>query len=330
MDERDRAEIELNLPGMDAVYRARERSGSVTRVTPLLDDVRLDAALGARVRVKAEHMQRTGSFKFRGLYNRVACLEDAQRARGLVTMSSGNAAQALALAAKLFDCPCTVVTFPDTAPTKLSSVRALGAEIVFGGDSADELLATSMALVEQRGLQFVHPFDDPDVIAGHASMALEMLEAGGGFDAVLVPTSGGGLLSATALVCKHLAPDTRIVGVQPADACGIYQSFMQGHIVSHEPRTIADGLRAQRPGERNFALIQRYVDDILLVDDAHILPAMALVWNTLRTAIEPSAAVGIALLMTDRRFRGMNVGVVTTGCNVDPSLLVSACQEFED
>ena len=320
-------DADMHLTNVDEVYRAREITAPVTRVTPLLDDMRLDTAVNASVHVKAEHMQRTGSFKFRGIYHRVARCSGEQRARGIITMSSGNAAQALAMTARLFDCPCTVVTFPDTAATKLAAVRSLGAEVVFGGDTVDELMATCRELVERRGLQFVHPFDDPEVIAGHGSMALELLEAGGDYDAVLVPTSGGGLLSATALVYKQLSPGTRLFGVQPADACGIYRSFNAGKIVDDTPDTIADGLRAERPGVHNFALIQRYVDDILLVPDDRILPAMALVWNTLRTAIEPSAAVGIALLMSEaQRFRGMKVGVITTGCNVDPALLVTACQ----
>jgi threonine dehydratase len=239
-------------------------------------------------------------------------------------MSSGNAAQALALAARIFACPCTVVTFPDAAANKLASVRALGADIVFGGNTSSQLAATCHELCEQHGLQFVHPFDDPDVIAGHASMALELHETEEALDAILVPASGGGLLSATALAFKHLAPTTKVFGVQPEDACGIHKSFVAGKILSHEPNTIADGLRAQSPGIHNFALIQQHVDDILLVSEQSILRAMALAWDTLRILIEPSAAVGIALLMIDDRFRDMRVGVITTGCNVEPAMLVEA------
>jgi threonine dehydratase len=321
--------LERALPSLDDVYRARELTRRVTRSTPLLDDLRLDQSLRTSVVIKAEHMQRTGSFKFRGIYHRVACLTNDQRKRGLVTMSSGNAAQALALAARLFDCPCTVVTFADAAATKLQGIKSLGANISIGGDTADELMKTSQELVAQHGWTFVHPFDDPDLIAGHGAIALEMIEQGSGYDAVLVPTSGGGLLSATALVFKSLAPETRVYGVQPEEACGIYQSFVSGKITSHFPNTIADGLRAQRPGEYNFALIKRFVDDILLVPEVDILPAMALVWNTLRTVIEPSAAIGISRLMTDRQFRNLKVGVITTGSNVDLSLLIRACEQLK-
>lgn len=285
--------------------------------------------MGATVYVKAEHLQRTGCFKFRGIFHKVASLSDQQRANGLVTMSSGNAAQALAMAARYFDCPCTVVTFPDTVAAKLAPIRALDADIVFGGNTVDELYAACQTLVAERGLAFVHPFDDPDVIAGHGSLALELHDAVDTLDAVLVPTSGGGLLSATALVYKHIAPDTKIYGVQPADACGIYKSVATGKIVAHPPRTIADGLRAHQPGACNFALIERHADGILLVPDEHIPPAMALIWDTLRTAIEPSAAVCIAFLMAEKqRFSGMKVGVVTTGCNVDLSQLQTAYQAF--
>jgi len=312
------------LPNIEDVLQARQRSGRAIRQTPLLQDIRLSEDLGVQVQAKAEHMQHTGSFKFRGIYHRVARLTPEQRAKGLITMSSGNAALALAMAAKIFECPATVVTFPDAAPTKIGPVADLGAEVVFGGQSGDELMRTCNNLVSEKGLSFVHPFDDADVIAGHGSMALEILESGETFDAILVPASGGGLLSATALVYKQRAPETRVIGVQPTNACGIFKSFNGGEIIGCDPDTIADGLRAQRPGTLNFELIQHYVDDVLLVEDEHIVPAMALAWNLLRIAIEPSAAVGLALLMTDSRFQGQKVAVVSTGCNVDLSMLATA------
>lgn len=317
------------LPSLEDVYRAREITRQITRSTPLLDDLRLDQSLRCSVALKAEHMQRTGSFKFRGIYHRVARLTNGQRARGLVTMSSGNAAQALALAAKLFDCPCTIVTFADAAATKLEGIKSLGANVIIGGDTADELMETSQELVARHGWSFVHPFDDPDVIAGHGAIALEMIEQGSDYDAVLVPTSGGGLLSATALVFKSLAPETRVYGVQPEGACGIYQSFISGKITGYFPNTIADGLRAQRPGEYNFALIKRFVDDILLIPEEDIFPAMALVWNTLRMVIEPSAAIGISRLIRDMQFQNRKVGVISTGSNVDLTLVVRACQQLK-
>jgi threonine dehydratase len=307
---------------LDDVRAAHERQVGVIRRTPMLTDPRLDRAVGRRAAVKGEHLQRGGSFKFRGLDNKIASLGDAAK-DGIVVVSSGNAAQAAALSAHVRGIPCTVV-MPDKAlPTKVQAVESLGATIVRGGPTSVEMFATGDRLAAERSLHQVHAFDQPEVVAGHGSLALELLEDCPDVGTVYVPASGGGLLAAVALVVKSLAPQVRVVGVQPVGADSVRRSLDAGRPVPVDApiTTICDALTAQCVGSLTFEIIKTYVDDVVLVDDEQACAAMRTAWLTLRQAVEPGAATALAALMAaDKTGDGTDVAVLSGG-NVDLGLL---------
>jgi threonine dehydratase len=310
-----------SLPTIDDVHAAREGQRGRIRRTPVMTDPRFDRAAGRSVAVKAEHLQRGGSFKFRGLDHKIGSL--GPRAEdGILVVSSGNAAQAAALSAHVRGIPCTVV-MPDKAlATKVEAVESLGATIVRGGATSTEMFATGARLVEERSLHFVHPFDQPEVVVGHGSLALEILEDLPDVRTIYVPASGGGLLAAVALVVKSVAPAVRVVGVQPVHADSLRLSLAAGHPVALERpiTTVADALTAQRCGDLTFALISSYVDDVVLVDDEQICAAMRTCWLTLRQAVEPAAATAVAALLAEDG-GGLDVAVLSGG-NVDLGLLL--------
>jgi len=279
----------------------------------------LDEATGAaRVLLKAENLQRAGAFKFRGAYNAVASLSPAERARGVATVSSGNHAGALALAARLHEVPA-VILMPDDAPAgKLAATAGYGAEIVpFDRYEQDreELLA---ALVNERGLVPVHPYDDPRVMAGQGTTALELLEDAGPLDLLLVCLGGGGLLAGCATAVKALSPDTRVVGVEPEAGDDFVRSLAAGERVRIDvPRTIADGQQLPLPGELTFPVIQNLVDEVVTVSDAEIVDAMRLLFERTKTVTEPSGACAFAALLAGRvDAAGLRVGVTLSGGNV--------------
>jgi threonine dehydratase len=304
------------------VRAARERQAGVIRRTPLLTDPRLDHAAGRPVAVKAEHLQRGGSFKFRGLDNKIASLGEAARS-GILVVSSGNAAQAAALSAHVRGIPCTVVMPDQALPTKVQAVESLGATIVRGGPTSVEMFATGDRLAAELSLHQVHPFDQPEVVAGHGSLALEILEDCDRLGAVYVPASGGGLLAAVALVVKTVAPQVRVVGVQPVGADSVRRSLAAGRPVPVDApiTTICDALTAQCVGSLTFDVISSYVDEIVLVDDEQAGAAMRTAWLAVRQAIEPGAATSLAaLLAAPPSADGLDVAVLSGG-NVDLELL---------
>jgi threonine dehydratase len=272
--------------------------------------------------VKGEHLQRGGSFKFRGLDNKIASLGAAAR-DGILVVSSGNAAQAAALSAHVRGISCTVV-MPDKAlPMKVQAVESLGATIVRGGPTSVEMFATGDRLATERSLHQVHPFDQPEVVAGHGSLALELLEDCPDAGTVYVPASGGGLLAAVALVVKGLAPHVRVVGVQPVGADSVRRSLEAGAPVAVDApiTTICDALTAQCVGALTLELIAAFVDDVVLVDDEQVCAAMRTAWLTLRQAVEPGAATSLAALMAAAGpTTGVDVAVLSGG-NVDLGLL---------
>jgi threonine dehydratase len=310
------------LPTMDDVYSAREAQDGRVRRTPMLTDPRFTREVGRPAAVKAEHLQRGGSFKFRGLDHKIGALGE-QALEGILVVSSGNAAQAAALSAYVRGIPCTVVMPDQALPMKVQAVESLGAEILRGGATSTEMFATGARLVEERSLHFVHPFDQPEVVAGHGSLALEILEDQPDVRTIYVPASGGGLLAAVALVVKAVAPTVRVVGVQPVDADSVRLSLAAGHPVPVERpiTTVADALTAQRCGDLTYQLISSYVDDVVLVDDEQICTAMRTAWLTLRQAVEPAAAAAVAALQLGQDgTAGVDVAVLSGG-NVDLGLL---------
>jgi threonine dehydratase len=303
----------------DDVQAAAGRLEGVAHRTPVITGRQLDEATGAaRVLLKAENLQRAGAFKFRGAYNAVASLTREERARGVATVSSGNHAGALALAARLHEIPA-VILMPDDAPAgKLAATAGYGAEIIrFDRYAADreELLA---ALVEERGLVPIHPYDNFHVMAGQGTTALELLQDAGPLDVVLVCLGGGGLLAGCATAIKALSPDTRVIGVEPEEGDDFVRSLAAGERVRIDvPRTIADGQQLPIPGELTFPIIKELVDEVVTVSDAEIVDAMRLLFERAKTVTEPSGATAFAALLAGRiDAKGLRVGATISGGNV--------------
>ena len=305
---------------VDDVRAAAARIEGLAHRTPVLSSRALDEATGARVFLKAENLQRAGAFKFRGACNAVSLLSAEEREHGVATVSSGNHAQALALAARLHGVRATIL-MPDDAPAgKLAATRGYGAEVIpFDRYAVDreELLA---GLVAERGLVPIHPYDDPRIMAGQGTVALELLEQAGPLDLLLVCVGGGGLIAGCATVADALAPDVRVVGVEPEAGDDTKRSLAAGERVRIEvPRTIADGQQLPIPGELTFEVIRRLVDDVALASDAEIVSAMRFLFERLKTVAEPSGACALAALLAGRvEAQGLRVGVTISGGNVAP------------
>ncbi len=312
-------------PTITDVWQARRALRGVLRRTPILTNDRLDKELHGRLFIKAEHLQQTGSFKIRGIYNRVRLLPERERERGILTASSGNAGIAAAFAALLHGIDCTVVMPTHTVEAKIEAVRALGARVVLHGRTTSEMFAKAEEVVRSKSYAWVHPFDQPEVIAGHGTIGLELLEEIEELDTIVVPTSGGGMLSGIATVVKVLEPAIELIGVQPEGAPGIRLSLAKGGVTKCTGvDTIADGLIAEECGHLNFEIIQRHADDVVLVSDDEILEAMRTLWKTMHMAVEPSGAAALAAVYRYSRFHGRRVAVVTSGANVDLGLLEHA------
>jgi threo-3-hydroxy-L-aspartate ammonia-lyase len=299
---------------LDDVHAAARRIDGVAHRTPVLTSRALDEATGATVFLKAENLQRAGAFKFRGAYNAVASLSDEERARGVATVSSGNHAQALALAARLHGAPAVILMPEDAPPGKLAATEGYGAEIIrfdrYGQDR-EQLLAE---LVAERGLVPVHPYDDERVMAGQGTVALELLEQAGPLDVLVVPIGGGGLISGCATVAK--ANGVRVVGVEPEAGDDVKRSLAAGERVRIDvPRTIADGQQLPTPGELTFDVIRERVDEVVLASDAELVETMRFLFERLKTVVEPSGACAPAALLAGR-VPGARVGVVISGGNV--------------
>ncbi len=304
------------------VRAAAARLRGVAHRTPVLTSRTLDAMVGARVFLKAEHLQRMGAFKFRGAYNAVASLAADERARGVVAYSSGNHAQAVALAARLVGCRATVVMPHDAPPAKLAATRGYGAEVVLYDRYRGDRAAIAAAIVERTGAALIPPYDSEAVMAGAGTTALELLEqtvADGPLDALLVCTGGGGLLAGCAVAAKALAPAVEVFGVEPEAGDDVRRSLHEGRIVAIDvPRTICDGQQTTSVGARPFEVIRRHVTDVLTVPDPAVVEAMRFAFVRMKQVLEPSGASALAALMTHApRWRGRRVGVTLSGGNVD-------------
>ena len=314
--------------GLEDVRAAAGRLRGLAHRTPVLTSRHLDALTGARVFLKAENLQRTGSFKFRGAANAIACLDRSERARGVATVSSGNHAQALALAARLEGVRATILMPEDSPPGKLDATRGYGAEVVLFDRYArdrEELLA---ALVAERGLMPVHPYDDPRVMAGQGTLAAELLEDAGPLDLLLVCVGGGGLIAGCATAAKALAPGIRVVGVEPAAGDDTRRSLQAGRRVRIPvPRTIADGQQVPTPGELTFEVMRRLVDEVVVATDEEIVDAMRVLFERLKTVAEPSGACALGALLAGRvDAPGQRVGVTLSGGNVSVARFAALTQ----
>jgi threonine dehydratase len=312
-------------PDLDSIRRASERLAPYIHQTPVFTSRTLDAICGGSVVLKAENLQKIGAFKIRGAMNALLQLDDAARARGVVTHSSGNHAQAVASAGRTLGVPVCVV-MPRTAPAiKRTATEGYGARVVPCEPTLAARESTVAELIAEHGYTLVHPFDDWRVIEGQATAAWELLDQAGPLDVVIVPVGGGGLLAGTALTVKGRSPSTRVIGAEPKNADDAQRSLASGQIEpSYDPKTVADGLRTSL-GARTFSVIHDHVDAIVTATEPEILDAMRFVWERFKIIIEPSSAVPVAPVLNGTLpVRGLRVGIIITGGNVDLEPLFQA------
>ena len=305
-------------PTLTDIHQAAERIRPFAHHTPVVTCSSLDRQVGAQIFMKCENLQKVGAFKFRGACNAVFSLTDEEAARGVATHSSGNHAQAVALAAKLRGIPAYIV-MPENAPAvKKAAVAGYGGQITFCKPTLQARESTTAQIVEETGATVVHPYNDYRVIAGQGTAALELLEEIPDLDAVIAPVGGGGLLSGTAIAAKGLLPKIRVIAAEPEMADDAYRSLGAGHILpSENPKTIADGLLTSL-GDKTFPIIQQHVEQIVTVSEWGILAAMRFIWERAKLVIEPSAAVPVALLWERKiDLSGLRVGIILSGGNVD-------------
>ena len=302
----------------DDVAAAHERIRAHAKRTPVLSSSTVDALTGAKVFFKCENFQRMGAFKFRGAYNALSQLSPDEKRRGVIAFSSGNHAQAVALAGKILNVK-TLIVMPANAPqVKLDATRGYGAEVMlYRKDEKREEVTSRLA--KERNLTLIPPFDHPHVIAGQGTAAKELIEDAGPLDYLLVPCGGAGLLSGCAIAARHLSPDCRVIGVEPAAGDDATQSFKTRTLKTIQvPETIADGARTTSLGKITFPLVLDYVDDMLTVTDAELVRAMFFLWERMKIVVEPTGALAAcALLEKKLDASASRVGVILSGGNVD-------------
>ncbi len=306
------------LPTFDDVLAAAARIAPHAHVTPVLQSRTLDALAGCALHFKAEPLQRAGAFKFRGACNAVWALPADAAARGVVTHSSGNHGGALALAAATRGIPCHVVVPEGAIEAKLAAIRGYGAVLHRCAPTMAAREETAARVQRETGATFVHPYADPLVIAGQGTAALELLNANGGFDAVVVPVGGGGLAAGTALALAARAPDCELLLAEPAGAADTARSLAAGRRdVDFVPDTVCDGLRGTL-GQPGFEILHAHGARVTVVEDADTLAAQRLLWTRLKLLVEPSSAIALAAVLQQRdRLAGKRVGVILSGGNVD-------------
>ena len=309
----------MRLPEFADIQAAAGRLRGHAHRTPVLRSATADARTGASLFFKCENFQRMGAFKFRGAYNAIACLTPAQRAAGVIAFSSGNHAQAIALAARLQSVRATIVMPSDAPAPKLAATREYGGEVVTYDRWAEDREALTRRLAAERGLALVPPYDHRDVIAGQGTAALELLEDAGHLDALFVCLGGGGLLSGCALAAAALSPSCAVFGVEPEAGDDGRRSLRAGRIVTIAvPKTIADGAMTTHLGELTFPIIQRHVRDIPTVSDAQLIETMRFFAERMKMVVEPTGCLAAAAAFAEAHaWRGRRVGVVVSGGNVD-------------
>ncbi len=309
----------LILPGYDDVVAAAARLEGHAHRTPVLTSRTMDAELGAQVFFKCENFQRMGAFKFRGAFNALSRFDAAQRKAGVVTFSSGNHAQAIALSARLLGMPATIVMPHDAPAAKRAATEGYGGKVVVYDRYTEDREQIGRDLAEKHGYTMIPPYDHPDVLAGQGTAAKELLEETGPLDALFVPLGGGGLLSGSALAARALAPGCKVYGVEPEAGNDGQQSFRSGGIVHIDtPTTIADGAQTQHLGHYTFGVIRHNVDDVLTATDAQLVDCMRFYASRMKMVVEPTGCLGLAAARNmGEALRGKRVGVVISGGNVD-------------
>lgn len=303
------------------VEQAAARIEGAAHRTPVLTSTTFDARANANVFFKCENVQRMGAFKFRGAYNAIARFTDAQRAAGVLTFSSGNHAQAIALSARLAGIRATIIMPKDAPALKVQATKEYGGEVIFYDRYTENREEIGRRLAEERGMTLIPPYDHPDVICGQGTAAKELFEDAGPLDVLLVPLGGGGLLAGSALAASGLAPGCKVIGVEPEAGNDGQQSLRKGEIVHiGVPDTIADGAMVTHIGTHNFEVIRRRVDDIVTVSDAQLVETMKFFAERMKMVVEPTGCLGAAAALHGvTQVAGKRVGVLISGGNVDLS-----------
>ena len=308
----------MQSPELKDILEAAERIREAAHVTPVLESSHLNRETGAKLFFKCENFQKVGAFKFRGAMNAISKLAKEEGRKGIITHSSGNHAQAVALASSMNGYSATIV-MPENAPkVKVDAVRGYGAEIVFCEPTIEARQETADRLIEKTGGTFIHPYNHPDVIAGQGTCVLELLNQVPDMDIVMAPVGGGGLISGSCVAIKSISPEIKVIGGEPELADDAYRSLKEGSIQPVlRTDTVADGLRTSL-GSLTFQIIQKHLDDLILVSEYSIVQNMRRVWERMKIIIEPSCAVPLAAVMNRKEaFRGKRVGIILTGGNVD-------------
>ncbi|WP_431104253.1 threo-3-hydroxy-L-aspartate ammonia-lyase [Roseateles noduli] len=307
------------LPTYADVEAAARRIDGHAHRTPVLTSRTVDELLGAQVFFKCENFQRMGAFKFRGAFNALSRFTPEQRRFGVVTFSSGNHAQAIALSARILGMPPTIVMPKDAPAAKIAATRGYGGNVVLYDRYTEDRQQIGRDLAEKHGLTLIPPFDHPDVLTGQGTAAKELFDEVGALDAVFAPLGGGGLLSGTALSTRALSPKATLYGVEPEAGNDGQQSFRSGRIVTIDtPRTIADGAQTPHLGDITFALIRQHVDDVLTATDAELVDAMGFFASRMKMLVEPTGCLGFAAAKAMKdQLKGQRVGIVISGGNVD-------------
>lgn len=306
----------------EKVLAAAKRLEGVAHRTPVMTSRLLDEKTGNTIYLKCENFQRIGAFKFRGAFNAVSALSPEERKRGVVTYSSGNHAQAIALTGRMLQVPTTVVMPADAPAVKSAATKGYGATIVPYDRAKESREEVTKALMDKHGYTLIPPYDHEEVVAGQGTAARELIEEVGMLDYIFAACGGGGLLSGTAISTKHMLPGGRVIGVEPELADDATRSFKSGQLHTvHNPETIADGLRTPCLGKVTFPLVRQYVDDMVTVSEEEILSTMYFLWTRLKIVVEPSGAVSLAPLFHRKLpFEGKKVGIILSGGNVDVRL----------
>jgi threonine dehydratase len=317
--------ITTTLPTFADVESAARQIAGVAHKTPVATSRTVDAKTGATVFFKCENLQRGGAFKFRGAYNALSRLDADARRRGVVTFSSGNHAQAIALAGQVLDIPRVIVMPTDAPAVKRRATEGYGGEVVQYDREREDREAIGRRLASERGLSLIPPYDHPHIIAGQGTAARELIEEVGGLDYLFAPCGGGGLLSGTALAARALAPRCRVIGVEPAAGDDAARSFRTKSLQTvNNPKTVADGARTPSLGTLTLPLVLENVDDVVTVDDPTLLRTMFFLWERLKLVVEPTGALGAAAALEGTTsIRGARVGVILSGGNVDLTQIAS-------
>ena len=320
--------LDLELPTFEHVRAAANRLRGVAHKTPVFTSRTLDERVGARIFLKCENFQLVGAFKFRGAYNALSQLNPEQRSAGVLAFSSGNHAQAVALAGKLLGIRTTIL-MPDNAPAaKLAATRGYGAEVIEFDPVKVVREEFAAQMSQERGMTVVPPYDHPHIVAGQGTAALELIEEVGALDALFVPCGGGGLLSGSAIAAKGSSPACRVVGVEPEVADDATRSFQTGVVQTvRNPPTIADGLRTPSLGTVTFPLVRQYVDQMVTVSEKEIIESLRFIWTRMKLVVEPSGAVALAPLLRAQANGYRSIGVIISGGNVDLPAMCAALTE---